>query len=126
LAVLEHRIPIGLDTAFDIASASKQFTAACLVLLERDGMLSLNNDIRAHLPELSFSAPVTLRQCLTHTGGLREYVSLCELAGVPMAGMGESRLMPLLAGQTGLNFRRVPAGAIPTAVSCSPPRRSGG
>jgi CubicO group peptidase (beta-lactamase class C family) len=104
LAVLEHGIPISLDTAFDIASASKQFTAACLVLLESDGMLSLNDDIRAHLPELSFPVPVTLRQCLTHTGGLREYVSLCELAGVPLAGMGESRLMPLLAGQTGLNF----------------------
>lgn len=104
LAVLEHGIPIGPDTVFDIASASKQFTAACLVLLQRDGMLSLDDDVRAHLPELSFPVPVTLRQCLTHTGGLREYVSLCELAGVPMAGMGESRLMPLLAGQTSLNF----------------------
>ena len=104
LAVPEHGIPIGPDTVFDIASASKQFTAACLVLLERDGMLSLNGDVRAHLPELSFPVPVTLRQCLTHTGGLREYFSLCELAGVPMAGMDEARLMPLLAGQTGLNF----------------------
>jgi CubicO group peptidase (beta-lactamase class C family) len=104
LAVLEHGIPIGLDTVFDVASASKHFTAACLVLLERDGMLSLDDDIRTHLPELSLPAPVTLRQCLSHTGGLREYVSLCELAGVPMAGMDESRLMPLLAGQTALNF----------------------
>ena len=104
LAVLEHGILIGPDTVFDIASASKQFTAACLVLLERDGTLSLDDDVRAHLPELSLPVPVTLRQCLTHTGGLREYVSLCELAGVPTAGMDESRLMPLLAGQTSLNF----------------------
>ena len=107
LAVVEHDIPIGMDTVFDIASASKQFTAACLVLLQRDGMLSLDDDIRAHLPELLLPVPVTLRQCLSHTGGLREYLALCDLAGIPTAGMDEARLMTLLAGQTGLNF---PAG----------------
>jgi CubicO group peptidase (beta-lactamase class C family) len=104
LAVLEHDVPIGVQTVFDIASASKQFTATCLVLLARDGRLSLDDDVRLHLPELSLQVPVTLRQCLSHTGGLREYLSLCDLAGVPTAGLGEARLMPLLAGQTGVNF----------------------
>jgi CubicO group peptidase (beta-lactamase class C family) len=104
LAVLEHDVPVGVETVFDLASSSKQFTAACLVLLERDGVLSLEDDIRVHLPELSLRVPVTLRQCLTHTGGLREYTSLCELGGVPMAGMDEARLMPLLAGQAAVNF----------------------
>jgi CubicO group peptidase (beta-lactamase class C family) len=103
-AVIEHDIPIGADTIFDIASASKQFTAACLLLLQRDGMLSVDDDVRRHLPELLLTVPVTLRQCLSHTGGLRECYSLCELAGVPEAGMDEARLMRLLAGQTGLNF----------------------
>jgi CubicO group peptidase (beta-lactamase class C family) len=74
-AVIEHGIPIGTDTVFDIASASKQFTAACLVLLQRDGVLSLDDDIRRHLPELALPAPVTLRQCLSHTGGLWESTS---------------------------------------------------
>ena len=103
-AVIEHDVPIGAGTIFDIASASKQFTAACLLLLQRDGLLSLDDDVRRHLPELLLPVPVTLRQCLSHTGGLREYYSLCELAGVPVAGMDEARLMRLLAGQTGLNF----------------------
>ena len=103
-AVIEHDVPAGPGTIFDIASASKQFTAACLLLLQRDGMLSLDEDVRRHLPELALPVPVTLRQCLSHTSGLREYYSLCELAGVPVAGMDEARLMRLLAGQTGLNF----------------------
>ena len=103
-AVIEHDIPIGVGTIFDIASASKQFTAACLLLLQRDGMLALDEDLRRYLPELLLPVPVTLRQCLSHTSGLREYYSLCELAGVPVAGMDEARLMLLLAGQTGLNF----------------------
>ena len=102
-AVIEHDMPIGAGTIFDIASASKQFTAACL-LLQRDGMLSLDEDVHRHLPELLLPVPVTLRQCLSHTSGLREYYSLCELAGVPVAGIDETRLMRLLAGQTGLNF----------------------
>ena len=87
LAVVEHTVPIGPDTAFDIASASKHFTATCLLLLEREGRLSLDADVRAYLPELALRDEVTLRQCLTHTGGLREYYSLCGLSGVPLAGM---------------------------------------
>jgi CubicO group peptidase (beta-lactamase class C family) len=106
-AVIEHDIPIGADTLFDIASASKQFTAACLILLQRDGLLSLEDDVRMHLPELALPAAVSLRRCLSHTGGVRECYSLCDLAGVPVAGMDETRLMRLLAGQASLNF---PAG----------------
>lgn len=104
LAVLEHDVRVGPETMFDIASASKQFTATCLVMLEQDGRLSLDDDVRMHLPELSLQVPVSLRQCLSHTGGLREYLSLCDLAGVPTAGMDEASLMPLLAGQTDVNF----------------------
>ena len=103
-AVIEHDIPIGADTVFDIASASKQFTAACLVMLQREGVLSLDDDVRTHLPELALPVPVTVRQCLSHTSGLRECYELCDLTGVPIAGMDEERLMRLLAGQTGLNF----------------------
>jgi len=103
-AVIEHDVAIGPGTMFDIASASKQFTAACLVLLQADGMLSLDDDVRAHLPGLGLRAPVTLRQCLSHTGGLRECYALCELAGVPLAGMTEARLMRLISGQRELDF----------------------
>jgi CubicO group peptidase (beta-lactamase class C family) len=103
-AVIEHDVAIGPGTMFDIASASKQFTATCLVLLQQDGVLSLDDDVRAHLPELRLGAPVTLRQCLSHTGGLRECYALCDLAGVPVAGMDETRLMRLLAGQRDLDF----------------------
>jgi len=103
-AVIEHDVAIGPGTMFDIASASKQFTAACLVLLQADGVLSLDDDVRAHLPGLRLRAPVTLRQCLSHTGGLRECYALCELAGVPVAGMDETRLMRLIAGQRDLDF----------------------
>ena len=74
-AVIEHDVPVGAGTIFDIASASKQFTAACLLMLQRDGTLSLDEDVRRHLPELLLPVPVTLRQCLSHwssDGGRRQ------------------------------------------------------
>jgi CubicO group peptidase (beta-lactamase class C family) len=103
-AVVEHDVPITEHTAFDIASVSKQMTAACVLLLARDGRLHLDDDIRAQLPELALTRPVTLRQCLTHTAGLRDYFALCDLAGIPVAGIGEPRFMQLITGQGDLDF----------------------
>jgi len=103
-AVPEHGVPVTERTAFDIASVSKHMTAACLLLLARDGHLDLDADIRAGLPELRLSRPVTLRQCLTHTGGLRDYFALCDIAGIGVAGITEDRFMDLAVGQADLDF----------------------
>ncbi|MFI6600610.1 serine hydrolase domain-containing protein [Nonomuraea sp. NPDC050536] len=96
-ACLEFGVPIDGDTRFDIASSSKQFTAACVLLLARDGKLSLDDDVRTHVPELSLTVPVTLRQCLQHTGGLPEWYALQALTGDPLAEMTEERLLEVIA-----------------------------
>ena len=108
LAAVEHGAPVTPDTLLDIASASKQVTAACLLLLRRDGRLDLGDDVRRYVPELALREPVTLRQCLTHTGGLREYYALCAVSGVPLHGITEDRLLRLIQGQRDLDF---PAGS---------------
>ncbi|MEV2271372.1 serine hydrolase domain-containing protein [Nonomuraea africana] len=97
-ACVEFGVPVDEHTRFDIASASKQFTAACVLLLEREGKLGLDDDVRVHVPELSLETPVTLRQCLQHTGGLPEWYSLQALTGVPLAEMTEQRLLEVLTG----------------------------
>src|SRR5215469_4875507 len=107
-AIPEHGVPITEYTAFDIASVSKHTTAACMLLLARDGLLDLDADIRPLLPELALDSPVSLRQCLTHTAGLRDYLSLGELIGVPLAGITEGRFLDLITGQCELDF---PAGS---------------
>jgi CubicO group peptidase (beta-lactamase class C family) len=103
-ALPEHDVPVTEHTAFDIASVSKHMTSACVLLLARDGLVDLDSDIRASLPELSLTEPVTLRQCLTHTAGLRDYLVLCELAGIPVLGISENRAMDLIAGLSELDF----------------------
>ncbi len=103
-AIPEHKVPITKDTVFEIASASKHITATCMLLLASDGKINLDDDIRAELPGLALREPVTLRQCLTHSAGLRDYLSLCDVAGVPLAGIDEDRAMDLIAGQRDLDF----------------------
>jgi CubicO group peptidase (beta-lactamase class C family) len=103
-AICEHEVPLTEHTVFEIASVSKHITSACLLLLASDGLISLDRDIRAWLPELELRQPVTLRQCLTHSAGLRDYLSLCEVIGVPVLGLGEDRAMNLITGLRETDF----------------------
>ncbi|MFX0093331.1 MAG: serine hydrolase domain-containing protein [Candidatus Hodarchaeota archaeon] len=82
LANLDYGIPITPRTIFRIASVSKQFTAACIVLLAQHDLLSLDDDIRKYIPELpEFDSVVTIRHLVHHTSGLRDYCELFFLTG---------------------------------------------
>ena len=73
-ADLDSGTPITPATAFDIGSMSKQFTAACVVLLAESGKLSLDDDIRKSLPEFrDYGHTITIRHLLHHTSGIRDY-----------------------------------------------------
>src|SRR3712207_3091558 len=77
MADLEHHVPITPSTVFYIGSDSKQFTAMAVALLARDGRLSLDDDVRKYVPELpQYEAPITIRQLIHHTSGLRDYYAL--------------------------------------------------
>jgi D-alanyl-D-alanine carboxypeptidase len=58
---------------YPVASISKQFTAAALLLLEADGKLSLSDKVSKYLPSLTESANVTIAQLLGHTSGYRDF-----------------------------------------------------
>ena len=105
-ANLEYGIPIDTDTPFHVASVSKQFTAFAIALLDNQGILSLNDDVRKHLPELpDFGTPITLRQLIDHTSGLRDQWDLLILAGwVPDDVITEDDIMSLVKRQRDLNF----------------------
>lgn len=106
MADLEHDRPITPQTRFYLASVSKQFTAMSIVLLAQDHRLSLDDSVRAWVPEVpSFSAPITLRQLLHHTSGLRDYFTLLAVSGWPADGqLTEAQLLALVARQKNLNF----------------------
>ncbi|MCI0387404.1 MAG: serine hydrolase [Acidobacteria bacterium] len=106
MANLEHGIPNGPKLVYDIASTSKQFTAASILLLAGQGKLSLDYDVRKHIPELpAYQKPVTIRHLIHHTSGLRDYTSLFSLAGVNFDDTTtEKDALDIIVRQKGLNF----------------------
>ncbi len=82
MADLSHDAKITPATPFHVASVSKQFAAAAIVLLAQQGKLSLDDEIHKYVPEMQdFGAPITIRQLLQHTSGLRDQWGLLDLAG---------------------------------------------
>jgi len=61
------------DVKYPIASISKQFTAAAMLLLEDEGKLSLDDHVSKYLAGISDGDVITIRQLLSHTSGLQDY-----------------------------------------------------
>jgi CubicO group peptidase (beta-lactamase class C family) len=106
LANLEENVPITPQSVFDIGSTSKQFTAASILLLEKQGKLSVNDDVRGHIPELpDYGQKITILHLLNHTSGLRDYLTLMELAGINTDSVTtDEDALALIVRQRGLNF----------------------
>ena len=82
LANLTHKVPFTVNTRNNIGSTSKQFTAFAILLLAQQGKLSLDDDVRTHIPELpDLGQKVTIRNLLTHTSGYREFLNALALTG---------------------------------------------
>lgn len=82
MADLEHNAPLTTHSLLEAGSVSKQFTAAAILLLEQQGKLSLDDDVRKHIPELpDYGKVITLRHMMQHTSGLKDWGSIMELAG---------------------------------------------
>ncbi|MFD5887735.1 serine hydrolase domain-containing protein [Streptomyces sp. NPDC060334] len=80
LASLEHGLPIGPDTAFNVGSVAKQITAHLILLAARDNLLRLDQRAADLLPRLKIS-DVTVADLVTHRSGIRDAESLLSLAG---------------------------------------------
>jgi CubicO group peptidase (beta-lactamase class C family) len=74
MADLEHGVPNTPGTVFEAGSASKQFTAAAILLLAEEGKLALTDDIRKYLPEIrDYGSPIAIDHLLHHTNGMRDW-----------------------------------------------------
>ena len=106
MASLEYGVPITPESIFHVASISKQFTAFAMGLLEQEGKLSRDDDIRKYLPELpEYGRKVTLAGLVHHTSGLREQFHLLNLAGWRGDDlMTEDDVLWVVARQRGLDF----------------------
>jgi CubicO group peptidase (beta-lactamase class C family) len=84
MADLEHNVPLTTESVTEAGSVSKQFTAAAILLLEQQGKLSLDDNVRKHIPEMpEYGYPITLRQMMQHKSGLKDWGAVVSIGGWP-------------------------------------------
>jgi CubicO group peptidase (beta-lactamase class C family) len=88
LANLSHEVPFQVATPTNIGSTTKQFTAFGIALLQQQGLLSVDDDIRKYIPELpDLGETVKIRHLLSHSSGYREYLNLLLMSGRNLSDM---------------------------------------
>ncbi len=105
MANLELEVPITPQSVFYVGSVSKQFVAFSIALLVKEGKVSLDDEIQKYLPEIpDYGKPITIRHLIHHTSGLRDYLTLEEIAGIEFGSYHEQDVLELIARQKELNF----------------------
>jgi CubicO group peptidase (beta-lactamase class C family) len=127
MADLEREVENAPDTIFEAGSVSKQFTAAAVLLLAREGKLSIDDPVRKYVPEVSayavgsgettpkalradggpdYGVPLTIRHMLTHTSGLRDWGSVAGIGGWPRTTRAytHAHVLEIVSRQKALNF----------------------
>jgi CubicO group peptidase (beta-lactamase class C family) len=107
MANLNNNIPITPQTVFNIASVSKQFTAFTIYLLENEGLLSFEDNVRKYIPELpDYETPIKIKHLLAHTSGLYDHGALASIAGgyINADLSTTAQNLKLLSKQKNLNF----------------------
>jgi CubicO group peptidase (beta-lactamase class C family) len=105
MANLELDVPLTPQSVFYIGSVSKQFVAMCIALLSAEGKLNLDDDIHKYIPEIpDYGVPIKIRNLIHHTGGIRDYLELENIAGIPFGFYHQKEVIRLIARQKELNF----------------------
>lgn len=87
MASLELGVALSPRSVVDVGSISKQFTAMSILMLQKEGKLSLDDPIRKYIPELPpYADKITLRRALSQTSGLRDIYGLIAQTGRAFAG----------------------------------------
>jgi CubicO group peptidase (beta-lactamase class C family) len=87
MASLELGVALSPRSVLDVGSISKQFTAMSILILQKEGKLSLDDPIRKYFPEMpAYGDKITLRRALSQTSGLRDIYGLMSQTGRTFAG----------------------------------------
>ena len=107
MADLEHAVTNTSATVFEAGSVSKQFTAAAVLLLVERGQISLDDNIRKYFPEIpTYERPITIRELLNHTSGLRDWGEVEYIAGWPRTTREytHAHVLEIISRQHSLNY----------------------
>jgi CubicO group peptidase (beta-lactamase class C family) len=106
MANMEYDIPNAASSVFRIGSTSKQFTAACIILLAEKGKLEFDDNLKSLFPDFpDYAEKITVRHLLNHTSGIRDYLQIAYLKGLKDDDFYvDDNVMEWLVNQSDLNF----------------------
>ena len=108
-ANLEHKVKVDKNSRFNIASNAKQYTALCILKLEEEGKLALDDDFRKYMPDIlsNIKEEITIFDLIVHSSGVRDYCELLALQGKTWwkQFIDNDDALELLSNQKDLNFR---------------------
>lgn len=107
LANFETKEPNKTSTLFNLASVSKQFTAAAILKLANEKKLNLNDDIRKYLTDFpDYGYTITIDNLIHHTCGIRSFDVLELMAGTLFnENETQESVYKLIINQDALNFK---------------------
>ncbi len=104
-ADFRNHTPLRPETPFQLASISKTFTAAAVLMLQEQGKFHIDDLVAAHIPGFPWPE-VTIRQLLNHTSGLQNYMWMVERYwNKPDPPNNEDMLDLFIHHPRGFNFR---------------------
>lgn len=105
VANVELNTPVTEDTVFEIGSLTKQFTAAAVMMLVEEGKIGLDDALAKYLAQVPAQwRGITVRQLLTHSSGIREYLSVPGLPEQAHAAKNHDEMTRLLGQRLKLEF----------------------
>jgi CubicO group peptidase (beta-lactamase class C family) len=108
MADMEHNTALTIESITEAGSVSKQFTAAAILLLEQQGKLSLDDNVRKYIPEMpDYGYPITLRQMMQHKSGLKDWGAIAGIAGWPRSTKtyNNDDALYIICNQKTLNYK---------------------
>lgn len=104
-ANIETGVPITSHTKFQLGELSKQFTTLAILLLEQQGKITQQEDIRKYLPELpSYAYTVTIGHLLNHSSGLNDISRLNDMINGSANVLTQAEALELIFSQKSLSF----------------------
>ena len=105
LACQEHGVAITPNSLFNTATLAQTFVGQAVAMLEIEGKLSLDDDVRELIPEIpDFGTPVTLRHLVNHSSGLRDWLPVLQLTGRDQGEITLEKVLAIIKAQKQLIF----------------------
>ena len=90
------RTSLQTNSAFNLASMSKQFMTMCIMILQEEHKLAFDDDVQKYIPELPYK-DITIRNLMTHTSGIPEYFDYFMNNRTPLDTLTNEKLIKLYA-----------------------------